>query len=234
MRRCLLLFLVLTLVSVGCRKGEEKPLPLPVRKKEVKKTVRVSFPRVVKLRISPSYVTQQTDLRAELECVPENHPFTVHYSWFLNATPVGRDEPVLDHSHLKKGAYVWVRVFFEDPQTGATSKLYESPRYRVENSPPVIESEFPSVKNLKPGDLYTYRVRYSDPDDPEETLKLELVRAPQGASLEGDLLKWRIPEKEGEYEFVLKVSDPSGLYVLQKKKIIIKSKTVRTGQASSK
>ncbi len=226
--------MILALVSVGCKKGEEKSLPLPVRKKEAKKAVRVSFPKVVKLRISPSYVTQQTDLKVELECVPENHPFVVHYNWFLNSTPVGRDEPVLDRSHLKKGAYVWVRVFFEDPQTGAQSKMYESPRYRVEDSPPVIESDFPSVKNLKPGDLYTYRVSYSDPDDPEEELKLELIKAPEGASLEGDLLKWRIPEKEGEYEFVLKVSDPSGLYVLQKKKIIIKSKTVKTTQPSSK
>ena len=183
------------------------------------------FPEVKDVKILPELITEGTDLKVEVLCNPPNHPFEVHYIWMVNSKKVGSDSPELSGIDFKKGDFVWVRFYFQDPESGYKSKVYESKRYKVLNSPPVFDSQFPSVKGMKPGDLYVYKLEYHDPDDPQDKLKVELLEAPEGAVLERGVFKWKIPKKEGEYSIKIVLKDPEGLTTVQSKKIIITTKT---------
>lgn len=224
-------FLLLLFVSwfISCGAPPEKKME--ALKKEMivlEEEEPPEFPEVKEVKILPELIVQGVDLRVEILCSPPNHPFEVHYIWMVNSRKVGSDSPELSGVSFKKGDFVWVRFYFEDPESGYKSKIYESKRYKVLNSPPVFDSQFPSVKGMKPGDLYVYKLEYHDPDDPQDEIKVELVEAPEGAVLEGKIFKWKIPKKEGEYSIKIALKDPEGLTTIQTKKIIITAKTRKT------
>jgi len=171
--------------------------------------VSLTQPKIERVSLIPAVITQKTD--AEVEVVPEYLPEGYHfeYVWFVNGNEFRVNFPTFSAGNFKKGDFIWAGVYIKD-KDGNVIDYKESLRYRVADIPPEIISSPPSAQGLKPGELYTYTVEVRDDDDPPESLKIFLKEAPKGAKLEENVLKWKIPKKEGKYTFTVVAEDPDG------------------------
>ncbi len=166
--------------------------------------------KIKQVSLKPAKITQKTDVIAEIipPVPPENYSYS--YTWFVSGRPIRINSLVLPSGYFKKGDFIWVAVKLVDQTTGKTVDYAESLRVKVLNIPPDIVSSPPSAKGLRPGDLYQYPIEVKDEDDPPEKIELILKKAPEGARLEGNVLKWKIPKKTGKFPFVIEAKDPSG------------------------
>ncbi len=161
------------------------------------------------ITLSPPRITQNTDIRAEVTppALPEGYRYS--YTWYVNGLKLDYDSPTLPSGNFKKGDFVWVGVYILD-EDGNKIDYGESLRYKIADIPPQILNSPPSVDKLKPGDKYKYKIEVKDEDDPVEEVKVELKKGPKDAKIEENTLKWVIPKKRGEYEFIIEAKDPDG------------------------
>ncbi|GEM_PF-2487971 len=166
--------------------------------------------KINQVALKPAKITVKTDVKAEVDPPIPPEGYSYSYTWFVNGTPININSVFLPSSYFKKGDFIWVGVKLVDNETGKVVDYAESLRVRVSDIPPDIVSSPPSAKGLKPGDTYVYEIVVEDEDDPPEDVKITLKKAPPGAVLEGNVLRWKLPKKTGKFTFVIEASDPSG------------------------
>ncbi len=166
--------------------------------------------KIQQVSLKPAKITQKTDIMAVVvpAAAPEGYRYI--YTWFVNGKPIHISSPLLPSSYFKKGDFVWVAIKLVEKATGKTVDYAESLRVKVLNLPPDIISSPPSAKGLKPGDTYEYPIVVKDEDDPPDSIEIKLVKAPEGAILDGNTLKWKLPKKAGKFPFVIEARDPYG------------------------
>ncbi len=166
--------------------------------------------KIQQVSLKPAKITQKTDVTAVVvpAAAPEGYRYI--FTWFVNGKPIRINSPLLPSSYFKKGDFVWVAVKLVEKDTGKTADYAESLRVKVLNLPPDIISSPPSAKGLKPGDTYEYSIVVKDEDDPPDKIEIKLVKAPEGAFLDGNTLKWKLPKKTGTFPFVIEARDPYG------------------------
>ncbi len=160
--------------------------------------------------LMPAKITEKTDVRAVVSPAVPPEGYQYVYTWFVNGRPININSLILPSSYFKKGNFIWVAVKLLEKKSGKAVDYAESLRVRVSDIPPNIVSSPPSAKGLKPGDTYVYEIIVKDEDDPPNKVKLTLKKAPPGAVLEGNVLRWKLPKKTGNFPFVIEAKDPSG------------------------
>jgi hypothetical protein len=166
-------------------------------------TVKNTPPAIRKARLTPDMPVVSDIIRPAITADDaDRDKISFKYNWSLNGTFAG-EEGYLD-TELKRNDIVTVEVTPYDGEEYGKSIKLES---RVINSLPVFSDSTPSIK----GNIYTYRIKASDPDNDQLTYKIE--QAPEGMTIDPStgMLTWQVsPDNKGNHEITVSVSDSNG------------------------
>ncbi len=135
----------------------------------------------------------------------------INYS--LTESPEGAlidQEGLLTWTPANQGDYPFI-IRVEDPQGGFAEQSFTIHVTLDNNQAPIIQS-MPDLVGWIVDDLFSYQVIATDADG--DDLSYELIQAPIGSTLNGNLLEW-LAYDEGVYQFEIKVSDIHGAWSSQ-------------------
>jgi hypothetical protein len=181
--------------------GEEKLLATP-------EVLAVNaLPAVDDVRIEPQALVAGSTVRAVVQALdPDGDPLTFKYQWHVDnlVVPGGGDSLTL--KGVKKGSWVHVAV---TPNDGFADGAWKySPRCLVVNGPPVVKSTAPT--SIPASRVLTHAIVAEDPDG--DPLTYILVKGPEGMSLSGATLTWKVSDRDlgRTAEVVIRISDNDG------------------------
>jgi len=149
-----------------------------------------ALPAVTDVRIEPQAPTNGSTVRAVVQAQdPDGDPLSFKYQWFVDNVAVpGGDSMAL--KGVKKGSWVHVAVIPNDGFADGAWKF--SPRYQVVNAPPVVKSTSPT--SIPPSRVLTHTIVAEDPDG--DPLTYTLVKGPEGLTLSGATLTWKVTDRD--------------------------------------
>jgi hypothetical protein len=166
-----------------------------------------SLPSITEVRLEPGMAKRNDTVHSVVKADnPDGEELSYRYKWFIDDIQVTGDGPSLHLAGVSKGAWVHVLVV---PNDGISDGGWRySPKYKVENSPPVITSGPPTV--IAPEGLFTHTIVAEDPDG--DALSYTLESGPRGMTMTGATLRWNVPvEAYGTNVLVtVKISDNDG------------------------
>lgn len=166
-----------------------------------------ALPSVSDVRIEPQAPITGGTVRAIVQAQdPDGDPLTFKYQWYVDnlAVPGGGDSLIL--KGVKKGSLVHVAV---TPNDGFGDGAWKySPRYLVVNAPPVVKNQPP--RTVPPSRVLVHTIDAEDPDG--DPLTYALVKGPEGMTLSGATLTWKVSDRDLERpaEIVIRISDNDG------------------------
>ena len=135
------------------------------------------------------------------------------YQWEINGVISGAEKnEILEKGHFKKGDSIVVTATPNDGESLGTPKKSET--IIISNGPPVIVS---SPSNKADGNIYTYQVKASDPDN--DPIIFALKTAPKGMKIDKGtgFIRWEIQKgDQGTPLIEIEVSDSEGAKSFQK------------------
>ena len=148
-----------------------------------------SLPSVTDVRLEPVAMRKGDTVKAIFKAEsPDGDPLRLRYQWYIDDARVSGDGSELSLRDVKKGSLVHVMVVPNDGLSDGGWKL--SQKYKVLNSPPVIRAT--SEPNLSPEGVLTSSISATDSDG--VPLSMELISGPPGMTLNGETLRWAVPE----------------------------------------
>lgn len=167
-------------------------------------------PELTKIKIMPEIFKPGDTLYIEAAATDaDGDDVTILYEWTKNKEAAGQDKQI--GVPIKSGDKIDIKITpFDGKDYGRPIILHRE----IKNLPPMIIVD----KNFKfEGNLFTYQVRATDPDDTPLTYSLK--DAPSGMAIDKatGLIKWDVPaEVKGKVSFTASVSDGQGGEATQK------------------
>ena len=166
-----------------------------------------SLPSIAGVRLEPGMAKRNDTVHAVVKADnPDGEALSYRYNWFIDDIQVPGEGPSLHLAGVSKGAWIHVQVV---PNDGISDGGWRySPKYKVENSPPVISSGPPTI--IAPEGLFTHKIVAEDPDG--DALSYTLESGPRGMTMTGATLRWNVPlETYGtNVQVTVKISDNDG------------------------
>jgi hypothetical protein len=166
-----------------------------------------ALPAVTDVRIEPQAPITGSTVRAVVKAQdPDGDPLTFKYKWYVDDLVVPGESDSLTLKGVKKGSWIHVAV---TPNDGFSDGAWRySPRHQVVNAPPVVKSQPPTT--IPPSRVLTHTIVAEDPDG--DPLTYTLVKGPEGLTLAGATLTWKISDRDLDRpaEIVIEISDNDG------------------------
>jgi hypothetical protein len=166
-----------------------------------------ALPAVSDVRIEPQALVAGSTVRVFVKAQdPDADPLTFKYKWYVDDLVVPGESDSLTLRGVKKGSWIHVAV---TPNDGFSDGAWKySPRHQVVNAPPVVKSQAPTT--IPPSRVLTHAIVAEDPDG--DPLTYILVKGPEGMSLSGATLTWKVSDRDLDRsaEIVIGISDNDG------------------------
>jgi hypothetical protein len=147
-----------------------------------------SLPSITEVRLEPGMARRNDTVHAVVKADnPDGEALSYRYKWFIDDVQVPGEGPSLHLAGVSKVAWVHVQVVSNDGISDGGWRY--SPKYKVENSPPVITSGPATV--IAPDGLFTHTIVAEDPDG--DVLSYTLKGGPPGMTMTGATLRWNVP-----------------------------------------
>jgi hypothetical protein len=173
-----------------------------------------SPPSIQGVRIEPKVAYANDHLKVSVRCSDaDGDTVDYTYQWEKNGVILSEDKKgILEKGQFKKGDSIIVTVTPDDSES--IGKTIKSEPIIIANSPPIITSSPP---NKTDGNIYTYQVTASDPDN--DPIIFALKTAPKGMEIDKGtgLIRWEIRKgDQGTPLIEIEVSDSEGAKSFQK------------------
>lgn len=166
-----------------------------------------ALPAVSDVRIEPQALVAGSTVRAVVKAQdPDADPLTFKYKWYVDDLVVPGESDSLTLKGVKKGSWIHAAV---TPNDGFSDGAWKySPRHQVVNAPPVVKSQAPTT--IPPSRVLTHAIVAEDPDG--DPLTYTLVKGPEGMSLSGATLTWKVSDRDLDRsaEIIIGISDNDG------------------------
>ncbi len=166
-----------------------------------------ALPAVTEVVLEPRAPTSGSVVRAMVQANdPDGDALKFRYVWYVDNVAVAGQGDSLVLKGVRKGSWVHVAV---TPNDGVADGAWKySPRYRVVNSPPVVKN--PPPTSVPPSRVLTHTIVAEDADG--DPLTYTLVKGPEGVTLSGATMTWKISDNQLEEpaEIVIRISDDDG------------------------
>jgi predicted small lipoprotein YifL len=166
-----------------------------------------ALPSVAEVALEPRAPVSGGIVRAIVQAHdPDGDPLTIRHRWFVDDKPVAGEGDALNLKGVRKGSWVHVSA---TPNDGFADGAWRySHRHQVVNGPPVLKNQPPAT--VPPSRLFSYTIAAEDPDG--DPLTYELVKGPEGMSLAGATITWKITDGQIGVPagIVIRISDDDG------------------------
>jgi hypothetical protein len=170
-----------------------------------------ALPAVADVRIESQALITGSTVRAVVKAQdPDADTLTFKYKWYVDDLVVPGESDTLTLKGVKKGSWIHVAV---TPNDGFSDGAWKySSRHQVVNAPPVVKSQAPTT--IPPSRVLTHAIVAEDPDGDPLTYALE--KGPEGATLSGATLTWKVSDRDlgRTAELVIRISDDDGASTL--------------------
>jgi hypothetical protein len=165
------------------------------------------IPAVEDVRLEPQAPVNGSSVRAVVSARdPDGDPLTFKYRWYVDNVAVPGDGESIVLKGVKKGSWVHTAA---TPNDGSGDGAWKySSRHQVVNAPPVVKSASPTA--VPASRVLTHTVVAEDPDG--DPLTFTLVKGPEGMTLSGPTLTWKVSDRDlgRTAEVVVRISDDDG------------------------
>ncbi len=203
--------------SQELRKGDVVQAKATLNGKAVesgKVVVKNALPTVARAEIIPRFPRAIDNLRVDLAGDDrDGDTVTFKYEWFRNGDASGTDNSL--EGPFKRGDRIAVRITPFDGEADGQAITINTQIYNAAPKPLGGDERFEN-------NVYSFRVKASDPDGDPVTFKLR--KAPAGLTIEEStgLITWRVAEKDaGRHPVSVQLSDGQGGEVLYSYEVTI-------------